>query len=334
MTRKQKLLKFFITTIIVILALDYILTNFSMFLIIALAGMIVTMVIYFRQTPFKLNTVVCLTGAPGSGKTKTGTSLAIKAYRRQNLRYKLNKLLRGVPSWYFPKWAHKPHIYSNIPICIGKKKGKPVFCEVLKKSHLLMTERLPEYCVVFIDEIGSIASQWDYDNPYVQTNLQIFVRFFRHFIGTERGGLIMTEQSSDFIAKVVRDRCGMIINMTECRRAWRVLPILRTDYCEMLSVEGTSTIVTEDARDLPYIAVFTPYRWMPQGRRVYESRCYKYLYQNKAQKEISSFDEYYTRYLIDLSADKADRKLYATDKKRYMENYLYEADAQPKTKIR
>ena len=324
MTPKQKAIKLTINGCAILAVVITYFSYQSLFNIMLAIFAIATLVIYFRQKPFKLNTVVCITGAPGSGKTKTGTSLAIRSYRKQNLLYKLNKWTCGIVALYLPKASHKPHIYSNIPICIGEKKGKPVFCEVLKKEHLLMTERLPEYSVVFIDEIGSFASQWDYDNPYVQTNLQIFVRFFRHFIGTERGGLIMTEQSSDFIAKVVRDRVGMIVNMTECKRPWKILPLLRSYYCELLSVEGTSTIMTQDTRKLPYIAVFTPYRWMPQKKKVYESRCYKYLYQNKAQKEADSFDEYYTRYLIDLSAEKADKKIYATDKKRYMDSYLYE----------
>ena len=268
MTTKQKVIKWAINAVLAILAVFLFLAYQDTLIIVFAVLAIVTLVIRFRQTPFKLNTVVCITGAPGSGKTKTGTSLAIRSYRRQNLLYKFNKWTFGIIALYNPKATHKPHIFSNIPICIGVKKGKPVFCEVLKKEHLLMTERLPEYSVVFIDEIGSFASQWDYDNPYVQTNLQIFVRFFRHFIGTERGGLIMTEQSSDFIAKVVRDRVGMIVNMTECKRPWKILPLLRSYYCELLSVEGTSTIMTQDTRKLPYIAVFTPYRWMPQKKKV------------------------------------------------------------------
>lgn len=324
MSRKQKLIKFLVNCLIVVLLALLVVAYFDTVFLALIVLSIATLVIYFRQKPFKLNTVVCITGAPGSGKTKTGTSLAIRNYRRQRFLYVLNKLTLGLLALYVPKAKYAPHLYSNIPICIGEKNKRPVFCEVLKMEHILMTERLPEYSTVFIDEIGSFCGQWEYENPYVQCNVQVFVRFFRHFIGTERAGLIMTEQSSDFIAKVIRDRVGMIINMTECRRAWKILPILRLKYVELLSVEGTSSTLTVNSSKLPYIAVFTPYRWMPQKRKVYESRCYKYLYQNKAIRSAASFDDYYTRYLIDLSVNERDKVLYKRNRKQYMDEFLFD----------
>ena len=57
---------------------------------------------------------------------------------------------------------------------------------MLTREHLLMEERLPEGVIVFIDEIGQFASQYDYDNPLVMCNLQEFLDFSAT---TRMGGL-------------------------------------------------------------------------------------------------------------------------------------------------
>lgn len=323
LTKKQKFVKSLISLgiffLILFLALAYRDIAFVVFLVCGIA----TIVILFRSKPFALNTIVCITGAPGSGKTLTATQLAIRAYRKQRFLYFLNRITFGAVALFSPRAAHSPHLFSNIPVCIGWKKGKPIFAEPLKTEHILLLEQLPEYSVCFIDEIGSFCGQWEFDNPYVQTNVQLFVRFYRHFIGTERAGLIMTEQSSDFIAKSIRDRVGMFVHMVETRRAWKILPVLRSRYVELLSVEGTSSSVVNNAKSLPYFAQLVPYRWMPQRRKIYESRCYKYLYRMKAIRDIDAFKDFYTRYLIDISCDESLRKNYMKHKRAYLDAFLY-----------
>lgn len=325
MSRFDHLKKAIVIAILVGVCTYIYLQNMALFNIILVVCAIATLVIKLRETPFKVNTIVCLTGSPGSGKTLNGTLLAIKSYKRQNFLNKVNKLTFGTLALFIPKASHKAHIYSNVPICIGMKKKKPIFSEVLKAEHILMQEPLPEYCTVFIDEIGSFASQWDYDNPLVQSNLQIFIRFYRHFIGTERAGLVCTDQSADFIAKVIRNRIGIIVNMVQTRRAWRVLPLMRSYYVEMLAIDGASATTVADISACPYIARFVPYKWMRLSHKIYESRCYKYLYQHKAIRDLEAFKDYYTRYLIDLNCDDTLRKLYMKNKKAFLDSYLFES---------
>ena len=332
LTRKQKLAKNLIFVGICLVILLFFLAYSDIALILFAVGAVATVVILLRSKPFALNTIVCITGAPGSGKTLTATQLAIRAYRKQRFLCFLNRITFGAVALFSPRAGYPPHLFSNIPICIAWRRGKPVFAEPLKLEHILLLEPLPEYSVCFVDEIGSFCGQWEFDNPYVQTNVQLFVRFYRHFIGTERAGLIMTEQSSDFIAKSIRDRVGMFVHMVETRRAWRILPVLRSRYVELLAVEGTSSSVVTNAKSLPYFAQLVPYRWMPQKRKVYESRCYKYLYRMKAIRDIKAFTDFYTRYLMDISCDESMRKNYMKHKRAYLDSFLYAAEekAQPK----
>lgn len=51
-----------------------------------------------------------------------------------------------------------PVLISNIPIF----KGKRIISYELKPEHLLGVERLPEKCVVLIDEVSLWLSQMDY----------------------------------------------------------------------------------------------------------------------------------------------------------------------------
>ena len=153
---------------------------------IAIIILVVVCVIAWKSYIRKYDTVVAYTGGLGSGKSMLSTETAIKLLRRNrkkvrwhNFRHPRNK-------------KEKPLLYSNIPIRISKKE----WAQVLTADHLLLRDRIREKSVVYIDEVGSFANQFQFKD----TNIQIFdefVRFFRHY--TKGGYLVVNDQCSENI---------------------------------------------------------------------------------------------------------------------------------------
>jgi len=274
------------------------------FLIIAVVFAVIVVMKFLHQKHVTNNTVICFTGGLGSGKTYNAVRFAYKFYKRQRTSYNFRFLsFLGFGS------KNPPVVYSNIPILLQKKSffgllGKEVYSKPLTRDHILMHKRIEENSVVLIDEIGQFASQHDWNNPFVQVELQEFIRFFRHYIN---GKLILTDQCSANICNQIRRRINIIYNLENFRRLFFFFPFFTCEVRELLSVEDNVSNVNEMSRNLKkeYFIGFLPYnfpllRWL--SFRKYDSRCYSIMYMSKKSnvppKEWRT--DLKTNYLIDI----------------------------------
>lgn len=251
------------------------------------------------------NTVVCFTGGLGSGKTYLAVNKACKAYKRALFKVRLYNL-------FHPKKKKSlPLLLSNIPIRIKRNK----WSSVLTREHLLLKSRIPEYSVVVIDELGQVASQYDYDNPLVMTELQEFIRFFRHYID---GRLFLTDQSSANIVVPIRRRINLIYNLNDFGRYGLFLPFYKVsvsplEVCEE-SISNTNTMTPskkgilfqKEEYQKPYFFGYLPYKWQKKKRK-YDSRCYSIMYKAMIIG-VSVFEQFKTDKIIDLSCTLLEKK--------------------------
>jgi len=268
------------------------------------------------------NTISAFVGSLGSGKTYLAVSTAIKAYRKNLIKYRISRIL--FKGRILKKWNFKPSLYSNIPIALaytGRGKNKsPILSKPLTREHLLMLDRLPEKAITVIDEIGQFASQWEFDNPLIMEQVATFIRFYRHFTD---GRLIVTDQVSDNIVKPIRSRLGIIYYLNDFRRWWFIMPFFKVSAIPLLSVEDTTTRV-EDTLER-YFFGFLPYS---RKRKNYETRCYKPLYAEPAIRNIHQFEQsLYCRYLIDMCCSNETKKAYSRNRSDFRE-WIYN----PRTK--
>lgn len=257
-------------------------------------------------------TIRMYSGTVGSGKTYNGVADALEAYDKQANRYKHRKNIL----WriFCPDCKYPPTLYSNIPIKLGKVKnpetGKKeiLWSEPLTADHFLIRKRFPKKAVIFIDEIGAFASQWDFDNPYVREQLQMLFRMFRQWT---KGQMIMTDQAPGRVCKPIRELIGRVYWLYDFHRMWGILPFCEIYCIPLLMLEGetTATNVTQQIDQVQRIRRVLPYKWMT-WTRVYDSEAWSELYDYPAEKECAAFDGFKTRYLIDLSVSANVMKLY------------------------
>ena len=103
-------------------------------------------------------------------------------------------------------------------IQIDEKKYVKDFVEYsteLTDDHLLLQTKLVPKSVVFIDEIGSYCSQFEYNNPNAKETFDEFCRLFRHY--TLGGYMVVNDQCSENIVLYVRRRLNTIFNLMNCR---------------------------------------------------------------------------------------------------------------------
>jgi len=202
---------------------------------------------YIYKTFYFINIdhTLMFTGAPGTGKTNEGVKWSLKLWRiiRRNIR---------MHNWFqrFKKKAKRsyevlPYLYSNIPIRIGRYNKKQYqsivenllkagiaqdyidknvshdkFCEPLTVLHLLGQQKLCKKAVVFVTELGQVASQYSWPNLNVQEHLDDFIGFYRQY--TLGGYFLCDSQSSDLICKQIRTRIGTVVNMLHFKKFWKI----------------------------------------------------------------------------------------------------------------
>ena len=94
------------------------------------------------------------------------------------------------------------------------------FCYQLKPEHLLEQERLVLRSVIFITELGKIASQYHWDNENVKEHLDDFISMWRQY--SKGGYVVVDDQSSDNVVVNIRRRIGTVINMLHFRKFWKI----------------------------------------------------------------------------------------------------------------
>lgn len=204
-----------------------------MWLILALLVIIIAIFLFISYT-LNYDTVVAFTGGLGSGKT----FLSVKTAR---------KLLRKVR---FEVWLYnlfhkdkkiKPMLYSSIPVKVSKKE----WALELTPEHCLLKTRLCEKAIVFIDEIGAFASQFDFDLPNVKDNFNEFTRLYRQY--TKGGYLVVNDQCSENINLYIRRRINTVFNLMHFKK-W--LGFIYTVRVRNISIsEEIKTIEEEDTED-------------------------------------------------------------------------------------
>lgn len=291
--------------------------SFLIFIVIA----VIILWQYFHQESMPNNTVVGFVGTMGSGKTFLSVREAKRAYKRVKLTHIFCKYLI-IPRFFFPRWRRKPYLFSNIPVKLSQF-GKKKYCNVLLKEHIMREKLLPEGSIVLIDEIGQIASQWEYDNPNVREQLADFTRFFRHWID---GRMYVTDQSSDNIVKPVRCRLGIIYHLNDFHRWFKLLPFFKVECIPLLMVEDSQKETTSvDFGSPMYFFGLLHYRWAEKLFKLksYDSRCFSEIYREGATVVPKSFDSTLkTRYLIDISVSRDVSKQYKADRSEF-KKYLY-----------
>lgn len=175
-------------------------------LIFAIIAIIILVIIFVFVKPYfeKYDTIIAYTGGLGSGKSFSGVKMSLKLYKRQLLKTKVHNFLHPRAKW------RKPILLSNIPIYINKKMG---YSHLLTNEHLTLQEKIPPRSVVFIDEIGSYANQFDYN---VSSAFEEFIRLFRHY--TLGGYLVCTEQCTENIVNTVRRRLNSVYNLMHFKK--------------------------------------------------------------------------------------------------------------------
>lgn len=226
--------------------------------------------------------VFFFTGSLGSGKTYNGVKVALSKYNASVFRWRLEFFKCKIKGEKPPR---KPKLYSTIPIF---RNGKIVSTK-LERGHIFMYKRLRRRSVVFIDELGKIASQWSYDNPLVIDKLTEMVRFYRQY--THGGSMVFTDQASSEIAKQIRCRCGVVFNLDNFRRYMRVLPFYKCDV-NVLKVADDSVTNANNIQTLkegflfdtnekkqPYFFGFLPYKLLSKPH--YDTYAYDQMYTAK-----------------------------------------------------
>lgn len=276
--------------------------------IVALIALAVFLFFYiinvFFQKKIPLDTIIAFTGAPGTGKSLIGVRQAIRAYKQIKFLWNFHLIKHDA-------FAIPPKLVSNIPIYLGRRFiffGKKQWATQLTYQHLVMSERLPEYSVIFIDELGDFASQYDYDNPFVMQYIQEFFRFCRHYLDCR---IFLTDQSSSNIVVAIRRRISKIYNLSNFHRY--LLFFFKVDVSEMIITEDIVNMSDVDSDEKPYFFGYLPFKFLkflnlPIPRK-YDSRCFSVNY-NASFPSIpyNVFSEYKSRYFIDLPKTAEMRK--------------------------
>jgi len=274
--------------------------TFKVILLVCLAIIVWFAIVYFlalfTQKRRPSDTIRCYVGAPGTGKTKVGVQDALFELFKAKWRWRLHLIPHKAKKDIFTKEGIllykkgdafiRPSLYSSIPVIVGWKrlgfkKFEPIYSNVLTWKHLTLQERIPEYSVIFVDEIGQIADQYSYDNPVVMQYLQEFFRFCRHYLDPR---IICTDQVSSNVSKPIRTRIGTIYSLSNFRRYWLFwykvdVEVLRLtdDIVNIQQVDNTEPI--------PFFFGMLPFKYLKflnfSRRRkypVYDSRCYSVNY--------------------------------------------------------
>jgi len=187
----------------------------------------VLLIAYFVIKPYLKphDTVELWVGTNGSGKSLNAVKSALKCLKKNNRKIFFYNLLHP-----FDK-KPKAILISNIPI---KYKGKIISYD-LKAEHLLGVERLPEKCVVVIDEVSLWLSQMDYKNKNI-SSCDDMATLFRHY--TKGGYLIMTTQDINKCAFPYRYCTGSAFVLSDFKKHWWGLFKVGSSSVRRISING------------------------------------------------------------------------------------------------
>lgn len=317
------------------------------FIILGIIAVIYVLYLFFCREKMPNDYCVGFFGTMGSGKTFVSTKkvrASLKKYLKAQKWVRRLRWLLPIPfaiCWkrywcteVFP-WAYsEPLVLSTIPMdfkihykVIGK--AKRVKSQPLTVSHLLCKTKIPQNTIIYIGEFGkAIASQFDYENAYVQVYLTNWISFCRHWFLGKFGCIIIDEQAPSCIIKEVRVRLGTSYNLSNC---WvgRLLPFYRIT-CEKVSFLNGDTHSDEERRttdDAETARKFDRKRRFFFGfnnpfRRDYDTRCYSVIYNDGFTIDPpSEFTDLKTRYLPIMPNNDEYNKIFKKDRTKAREAF-------------
>ena len=224
-------------------------------MVIVIVIAVIVFLVWLRLYRLRFDTVIAFTGGLGSGKTFLSVKYAVKLLRKQRFRVKVHNFFHRKDK------REEPMLYSNIPIRISGKEN----AVKLEPEHLLLTRKIVPRSVVLIDEVGSFASQFDFNLPNVLDNFNEFVRLFRHY--TLGGYLIVNDQCSENIVLQIRRRINTVFNLMNFRKHFGLVHSVRVRNISVS--EEIKTIEEEDTEDNTTLLL----GFMPLFKR-YDTYCY------------------------------------------------------------
>lgn len=246
----------------------------------------------------KHDTVSLYVGSLGSGKTLIGVTDSLRMLRKNRMRV----------FWYnlfHKKKKLKPMLYSSIPIKISKKE----MSLDLKTEHILMTERIIEKSVVFIDEVSLFLNSFETvtTNKNIKT-VEEFSTLFRHY--TKGGYLIMTTQNTAKCNYVIRYCCNECYNLSN----FNTIPVIHLVYWHKIRhitlTDDIKTIEQGQAEENAdwHIGFF--------GRRKYDTYAFSERYNAVPQGVDKTSDTLKRLDFIHVPREYIEPKTYIQDEKR------------------
>lgn len=246
----------------------------------------------------KHDTVSLYVGSLGSGKTLVGVSDSVRMLRKNRMKVAWYNL------WHKTK-KPKPMLYSSIPIKVSKKE----MSIDLKTEHVLMTERVIEKSVLFIDEVSLFLNSFE----TVTTNRNIktveeFATLFRHY--TKGGYLIMTTQNTAKCNYVIRYCCNECYNLSN----FNTIPLIHLIYWHKIRhitlTDDIKTIEEGQAEDNAdwHIGFF--------GRRKYDTYAFSERYNTVPQGTDKRSDTMKRLDFIHVPRQYIEPKTYIQEEKR------------------
>lgn len=212
----------------------------------------------------KKQTINFFSGGLGSGKTFMITRMAVNSYRLSVIIHYLTLKKRPIRQ-----------VFSNYPIRLSKKK----WSQKLTKMHLLGQIRLPERCIVVLDEASTMFPNQNKKSDEIVT---YSIRWFRHFTN---GMILMADQSIGDIDIAVRRRVNKVYNLSTFRKFWKfyTVEIEEISYTEDL----TNYVQIRDINDK-----FKKFRGVFPLKKQYASRYAKFWYK-APEGQTSKHEKYF-----------------------------------------
>lgn len=261
-------------------------------IIIIIIAIIVIHFIRKHRANIKENHELLIFGETGAGKTLYGVKLAIKHHKHNLKVIKIKNLIIKIKNKLLKQnqeLEETPKLYANFPINYR-------YFEFIKKEHLLLKERQTKNNITILDELGSMASQYEFDDPSLRVNIAEYTSKFRHYYGND-AMLILTDQSSERILKEIKYSLG---NIYELQNFKKFLFIGQFDVIEYKNFKQIDTFINEEQIRKKRIII--------PRKRLYESRYLQhridYLQLGTNNKQIN--EDLTTNEIIRLGTEKSN----------------------------
>ena len=163
----------------------------------------------------------------------------------------------------------------------------------LTDNHLLLQTKLREKCVVFIDEIGSYCSQFEFNNSNAKGAFNEFCRLFRHY--TKGGYMVVNDQCSENIVLYVRRRLNTVFNLMNFRPRFKLFYNVQ---CRNINIsEEIKTVVNDDNTEDSMRYLFG----VLLSKKTYDTYCYSVRYVTVPQVTETTFSELKKHSLLEIS---------------------------------